>query len=182
MSRPIFPFVAGDISALARSLHRELGAHEGMPGHVELLNMLARAAGYRNFQHFRAQFAARERLEAAPGAPADPVDFGRVEKAMRYFDAEGRLAEWPAKASIQALCLWGLWSRLPAEGQFGEREFSERLQRMHGFGDHALLRRRLVDDGLVSRSPDGSDYRRIERQPGPEALALIRAIAAGAAG
>jgi hypothetical protein len=45
---------------------------------------------------------------------------------------------------------------------------------LHRFGDSALLRRELFDGGWVSRTPDGSDYRRIEREPPPEALALIQ--------
>ena len=71
MSRPAFPFAAGDISAVARSLKDQIaqGGHTP-PGHVELLNMLARAAGYRNFQHFRAQAVARGVLDAPAEPPA----------------------------------------------------------------------------------------------------------------
>ena len=64
MTRPVFPFFASDISALARSLHNQLAGSGRIPGHVELLNMLARAVGSRNFQHFRAQIVAEKRLLA----------------------------------------------------------------------------------------------------------------------
>ena len=74
MSRTVFPFAAQDVSALAKSLTRELEACDGKPGHVQLLNMLTRAVGYRNFQHFRAQHAAGDRLDAAPGG--EPPPFG----------------------------------------------------------------------------------------------------------
>ena len=46
MSRPALPFASGDISALARALERQIAAHDGPPGHVEMLNMLARAGGF----------------------------------------------------------------------------------------------------------------------------------------
>jgi hypothetical protein len=46
MSRLVFPFYANDISELARSLRSQLAACDHTPGHVELLNMLARAEGF----------------------------------------------------------------------------------------------------------------------------------------
>ena len=60
MTRSLFPFYASDISSLARSLHTQLSAYGHTPGHVDLLNMLARAVGSRNFQHFRAQAIAEK--------------------------------------------------------------------------------------------------------------------------
>ena len=66
MSRTVFPFIAQDVSSLARALSRELEGVDSKPGHVQLLNMLTRSAGYKNFQHFRAQFDAQDRLEREP--------------------------------------------------------------------------------------------------------------------
>ena len=57
MPRTFLPFAVDDISALARSLRDQLAARTEPPGHVEMLNMLARAAGDRNFQQFRARTA-----------------------------------------------------------------------------------------------------------------------------
>ena len=45
-----------------------------------------------------------------------------------------------------------------ADRPLGERELTERLAELAD--DPALLRRALVNGGLLSRSPDGSDYRR----------------------
>lgn len=184
MSRQVLAYVADDMSALARALKGELARAEKAPGHVEILNMLARAAGCRNFQHFRAQAEARERLEnpAPPAPPEPPVDFLRVERVARYFDAEGRLARWPGKHSDRLPCLWVMWSRLPARQVFSEAEINRALQGWHLFGDHALLRRELADNGLVTRTPDGREYRRIEQPPPAEARALIRHLATRAAG
>jgi len=178
MTRTALPFATKDVSALARSLQRELAAHEGAPGHVQLLNMLSRSAGYRNFQHYRAQHAAGARLEAGPEAEP-PVDQLRVERVLRSFDAEGRLARWPAKTADQRLALWVLWARLPPEAVMTEREISARLQDRHGFGDPALLRRELFQTGLVTRTLDCREYRRVEQKPPAEAIALIRRLGRG---
>ncbi|MGQ9368945.1 DUF2087 domain-containing protein [Azospirillum sp. ST 5-10] len=177
MSKPALPFAAHDMSALARSLKDQLAACEGAPGHVELLNMLARSVGCRNFQHFRAQSAARERLEAAPAEPPpDPADPVRVMRLARYFDAEGQLQRWPSKASHQEACLWVLWSRLPAGRVLDEPQVNRLLQAGHRFGDHALLRRWLCDYGMVARTVDGREYRRVERRPPADARALIHHV------
>jgi hypothetical protein len=173
MTRLSLPYRAEDISVLARRLGAELAGHEGQPGHLTLLNMLARGAGFRNFQHFRAQDAARLRLDP-PLMPE--VDLRAVEKVRRYFDAEARLKSWPAKTSAQHLALWGLWAQVPKGQSWTERAFSSLLDRLHLFGDAAILRRTMAQSGLIARQPDGTGYRRIEQAPPAEAVALIRSL------
>ncbi len=172
MSRIPLPYVVGDISALARSLKTQLDGRESMPGHLELLNMLARAAGARNFQHFRAQAKARASLGAPP--PPEPADPVRVRRTARHFDATGALVRWPGKFSERQTCLWVLWSRLPARQIMGEKQVNQALNEHHRFGDYALLRRELVDGGWLVRTANGAEYRRVEREPPADALALIR--------
>lgn len=179
MSRTHLPFHTEDISALAKCLRGELARCDHTPGHVELLNMLARSAGCRNFQHFRAQATARQALEAPRPPAAEPVDPVRVRRAARHFDAAGALIRWPSKFSERQVCLWVLWSRLPSRQPMSERQVNEALQRHHHFGDYALLRREMVDGGLLRRTTDGREYRRVERRPPAEAAALISYIGGG---
>lgn len=175
MSRTQLPFAVEDVSALARALKRDIAACAEKPGHVELLNMLARAGGYRNFQHFRAQLSAEARLARAPALPQPAlVDLKRVEHAAKHFDAAGRLVRWPSKDSRRQLCLWVMWSRMPAGQTFTEAGINALLRAEHLFDDPALLRRAMFDTGLIWRTPDGRSYRRIEQRPPEEALALIR--------
>lgn len=173
MSKTTIPFVAKDVSAFARALSRELQASENKPGHVQLLNMLSRSAGYQNFQHLRAQSEAQARLGREP-LPADLVDHVLVERLARNFDDAGRLIRWPSKTSHQHLCLWVLWARIPAERVFAEAGINELIKAAHLFGDHALLRRELINYQMVSRTQDCRDYRRIEQRPPVDAIALIR--------
>ena len=173
MSRTMHDYGVADVSALAKSIKRELEARADPPGHVEILNILARAAGYRNYQHLKAVRQAEARL----GEPRpDPVvvDLPRVEAAARCFDALGVLTRWPGKRSLQDLCLWRLWAAFPARTDLDERTVNALITRHHAFGDHALLRRALVDLKLVWRTVDGRIYRRIEQRPPPEAIELIR--------
>jgi hypothetical protein len=173
MSRETFPFIAPDASALAKALRRELDLIEGKPGHVQLLNMLARAVGYRNFQHFRAMATAQTRLVEPRPAP-EPIDFALVKRVAGHFDASGRLMRWPSRHGHQVLALWVIWSRLHAGAVYSESEISQVIRDNHCFGDHAVIRRAMVDEKLVARTQDCREYRRIEQKPPAEAVALIR--------
>ena len=177
MPRTDVPLHAADISRFAKSLARELKqTHElaqRPPGHVELLNMLARAAGFRNYQSLKARPAAAAPIPAP--APAAVLTDTAV-RALRQFDGHGRLLRWPIKYSVQRLMLWGLWMRFDARRRYSEREVNDILNAWHGFGDHCTLRRELVNHQLLGRRSDGSEYRKLPRRPEPEAMALMRAL------
>nr|WP_222858666.1 DUF2087 domain-containing protein [Rhizobium mesosinicum] len=164
-----------DLSAFAKSLRKQIGALADKPSHVEMLNLLTRAAGYRNYQHFRSVAHSAEVLKEWILKPdPEPLpDEERVQKASRHFDGNGRLIRWPGRRTLQELCLWFLWSEIPADTELTEREISDLVSRLHLFGDAALLRRELFDFGLVHRTRDGRQYRRIEKEP-PAELGLLR--------
>jgi hypothetical protein len=177
MTRTTIPFHAGDISSLARTLRTQLIARDTVPGHVELLNILARAIGRRNFQQLRAeaQDGAQPVLETSEAAPA-PIDARRIDRVRRCFGPDGRLSRWPARRDDQVLALWALWARIPSRRDFTEQEISQVLRDLHDFGDHALLRRELFETRLVTRTPDCRAYRRIEQPPPADAAELIRQV------
>ena len=118
MSRTLLPFHVSDVAQLARTLRSQLTGRERPPGHVEVLNILARAAGYRNFQHLRS--AAARAAVPPPASEAPALEERRAARLLRCFDAEGRLARWPSKRSEHLLALWVLWARIPARVEFTE--------------------------------------------------------------
>ncbi len=170
MTRPTISLPIADLSAYARALAKELGQ---APSHLTLLNKLAKAAGFRNFQHLRA--SQRAGLTLDPPPPQALPDLTRVSAALRHFDDAGKMTTWPARTAIQHLCLWALWSRLPKD-LMTERQISQTLAQHHHFGDPAILRRTLCELHLVARTPDVSTYRRLEHPPPPEARTLIKAL------
>jgi hypothetical protein len=181
MPRHTFPLHADDISTFAKALARQLrDAHERAarpPGHQELLNMLARAAGHRNFQSLRARPAPRAAAGPVPAAPLSET----AQKALRQYDARGRLVRWPIKYSVQRMMLWGLWMRFDARRRYSEREVNDILKAWHLFGDHCTLRRELVNMHLLERKSDGSSYRKCPMRPDAETTAMLRALRARAA-
>ncbi|MEM8707018.1 MAG: DUF2087 domain-containing protein [Actinomycetota bacterium] len=173
MPRETVPLHTDDLSRFARSLADELG--DAAPSHLSLMNMLARSAGYRNFQHLRASAAAEDRL-ARQTEPAPAIDHRRVERALNHIDDDGRLARWPTKNALQKLVVWMFWADLPVGESLTEAEINERFSAEHHFGDPATIRRMLVGLGRVERTPDGSAYTRVEMPVPAEAETLIRRV------
>jgi hypothetical protein len=177
MSREAVPFATPDLSAFARSLARALADRaESKPvGHVEMLNLIARAAGHRNLQALRASLAA----PVAPLAPEDRPQLqplsANARKALQQFDTRARMVRWPTKFSIQKLALWILWTRFDTRRVYTEKEVNAVLQDANAFGDHVLLRRELVDHKLLARKSDCSEYWKLPARPDAETRTLLAA-------
>jgi len=199
MPRTALPYTAPDLSALARTLERELAQHQAMhgrlPGHVEMMNLLARGAGKRNLQHWQTEHASADRVPPTKGDPGSDPWFDappildlmatarpamplsrHAAKALQSFDSAGRLARWPLKLSVQRLALWVLWTRFEIRRSYTEAEVNQILRTWHTYGDHATLRRELVNHRLMTRRSDCTDYRKVSLSPDPETQALIRAL------
>jgi len=183
MTRIVIPLAVPDLSGFARSLANSLAAHHAehaaLPSHQSLLNHIARAAGCRNLQALRARNA--DSTSAPPPASAATTDVPPVEltaaarKALAQFDDHGRLVRWPNKYSVQRLAMWVLWMQFESRRVYTEREVNEVLKAWHTWGDHVTLRRELINDRLLTRKSDGSQYRKQPARPGAEVRALLSA-------
>lgn len=167
MTKDIIPFHVPDISALAKALKKEISTNPEI-SHLELLNALARGAGFKNFQHFRNAFT-----DNAEIIPKTKLDTTQLKKIIRYFDKSLVLHTWPNKEGLRVLCLWFIWSRIPFENTYNEIEFNWLLNSLHSYKDPARLRRYLVSYDFVTRSADCSDYRRLKREIPPDILPII---------
>ncbi len=207
MTRTAVPYSAPDLSALARLLERALADHQithgRLPGHVEMMNLLARGAGKRNLQQLQAD-AARDALSAPaeaaapPAAPSNDAWFDspelldpattpnleamtprlseRAARTLKCFDFSGRLTRWPPKLSQQRLAMWVLWTRFDARRVYTEAEVNQVLKAWHVYGDHATLRRELINHLLMTRKSDCSEYRKTPQWPDDEVQGLLRAL------
>src|SRR6478735_8753119 len=100
MSRLLVPFATPDLSSFAKALKKQLDERAASgstaPTHLQLLNLLARAAGQRNFATLKAAAVAKPVAPAAPRSrPATPpVEVGELSptarKALLQFDEAGR--------------------------------------------------------------------------------------------
>ena len=181
MPRTAFALAVPDMAAYARALGRALAERHALrpepPGHVELLNLLARAAGHRNLQALRAAASAAPTPAArAPVADAaTTVLSANARKALGQFDAHGRLERWPVKLSVQRLVMWTMWTRFDAKRVYTEKEVNAVLKDANNFGDHVTLRRELINHRLMARKSDCSEYRKLAARPDEETRALLAA-------
>ena len=191
MSREMFSIRIDDVSSFARSLGQALrerhATRPAPPGQVELLNLIARTRGERNWQALRRTLsdpppAPSQVAVAAPNSPA-PARSGpdaaaltaNARKALAYFDEQARLQRWPVKFSIQKLVMWVLWTRFDAKRLYTESEVNAVLKAANAFSDHVTLRRELINHRLMSRKSDCSEYRKLAARPDDETRALLGA-------
>ncbi len=196
MTKELFSTHIADVSAFARALgqalHQRHTTHPAPPGQVELLNLLARTQGQRNWQAWRqslrqalaagaaastapvAQARAAGAAEAEAPAAAPPLS-DNARKALAQFDKRGRLMRWPVKYTVQKLVMWVLWTHFDAKRSYTESEVNAILKAANLFFDHATLRRELINHRLMSRQSDCSDYRKLPARPDDETRALLTA-------
>jgi hypothetical protein len=171
MSRTPFPTHIPDTAAFARALGRSLQERHAqglpLPGHVELLNLVARAVGLRNLQALKAAPVAEEDRALPPLSDA-------ARRALGLFDTRGRLTQWPARRAVQKLCMWLLWMRFDADRPYTEAEVNTVLKAANAFDDHVTLRRELINDRLMTRTPDCREYRKLPARADDEARALMQ--------
>ena len=80
------------------------------------------------------------------------------EKLKRYYDAEGRLIQYPSKRPMRMLALVRILEGFDREQSYTEREVNEIIRSAIAFGDIELIRRELIDYKMLGRLRDGSQY------------------------
>jgi hypothetical protein len=166
MPRDMISLTIDNLSVFTKTLRNTLKQHDILPGHATMLGLVAKAAGYDNFRHLKA--------DGPPSSTYVPTKKKRMERAMRVFE-NGIMTRWPKQTSVQGLCMWVFWAALTAREDMTEKQVNALLNARHSFKDHALLRRSLVDHKMVTLALDGSNYRRIEQAPPEDAAFLIAA-------
>ena len=140
MPRSPLSFVVPDASLFAKALGQSLqtrhAAGQPPPGHVELLNLLARALGHRNLQSLQAATLVQSLpppvLAAEDRPPPDKLS-DNARKALGQFDSRGRLVRWPVKYSVQALAMWVLWTLFDGRRVYTEAEVNQVLKAANAF-------------------------------------------------
>jgi len=195
MTRLLVPFSTSDISTFTKTLKNLLDERHAdgkpPPSHVELLNLLASAAGMRNFATLKKFVQTAPRSGEAPRTEdisVDSVQAGTVNlvamsatvrKALLQFDGSGRLVRLPNKLSVQQMTIWALWTLFAANRKYTETEVNAIANAFHTFGDQATLRRELVNMKLLGRKSDCSEYWKEPHRPTEEVQDFLRAWRAG---
>jgi hypothetical protein len=179
-----------DLSQFAKTLRASLVAAAAPPTHLQLLNLLSKAAGYGNYQRFRAQANVDlEHHSPAVSTAAKIIASKRAKnevsltalsahaaKALTQFDADGRLLRWPNRFAVQRIALWALWLEFAMHRRYTEREVNALLNTWHCFGDAATLRRELIEMKMLARTADCREYWKLARRPDDDVRTFLHAL------
>ena len=80
---------------------------------------------------------------------------------QRFLNSDGQITQWPAKQRDKLLVLEYLADKFEADKIYTELEINEVLKLWHTFMDWPLLRRGMVDMGLLSRDRSGREYHKV---------------------
>ena len=81
-----------------------------------------------------------------------------MEKIQKLLDPKGALVRWPKHPDERAACLEYFATKIEIGKKYKEMEINMILKQWHTFNDHPMLRRELVNVGILDRSPDGKEY------------------------
>lgn len=94
-----------------------------------------------------------------------------MNRIIMFLDETGKIKQLPAKAERRAQVLQYLAEQFVLGCDYTEKEVNALITQWHTFGDYFLLRRELVDCGLLCRTSNGSRYWRseasIQKLPAP---------------
>lgn len=76
----------------------------------------------------------------------------------RFLDEDGKLLTFPKKRAARDAILAYLADKFEFGRDYREREVNAILDSWHTFGDFFLLRRELIEAGLLCRERNGSRY------------------------
>lgn len=76
----------------------------------------------------------------------------------RFLDEAGRITQLPRKRRERLELLIYLSQKFAPDAVYTEKQVNQICDQWHTFGDYFMLRRELVDNGLLGREKDGSRY------------------------
>lgn len=76
----------------------------------------------------------------------------------KFLDGEGRITQLPQKKKVRVAVLDYLAGKFEPNHDYAEKEVNTICSEWHTFGDYFLLRRELIDNGLLCRELNCSRY------------------------
>lgn len=76
----------------------------------------------------------------------------------RFLDDSGKITQLAEKKKVRVAILTYLAEKFEANQNYTEKEVNTICDEWHTFGDYFILRRELIDNGLLCREPNGSRY------------------------
>lgn len=80
------------------------------------------------------------------------------KKLERYYDAEGKLIQYPSKKPLRIAALIKIAEKIDPDRKYTEKEINEVIRSSIAFNDIELIRREMFQYKLIGRLKDGSEY------------------------
>ena len=96
--------------------------------------------------------------EAAAAAQLSQARAGAPPALHDLLDEQGRITRWSSKLKEQAVMLEYLITKFDPERGYTEAQVNALLQGWYRDADFVLVRRSLIDAGLLQRTKDGARY------------------------
>lgn len=94
-----------------------------------------------------------------------PTMIQLFSEIKKFQDSEGRLTLFPSKRRNKVISLLYLATKFESDTIYTEKQVNEIIECNHTFQDKWLLRRELINHGLLCRLNDGSQYWVSKEQP-----------------
>jgi hypothetical protein len=85
-----------------------------------------------------------------------------MKSIENFIDDEGKIKIWPTKHAVKFEVLKYLADKFENKHFYSEKEVNKIIDEWHTFNDYFLLRRALIESGLMSRTRNGAKYWRNE--------------------
>lgn len=76
----------------------------------------------------------------------------------RFLDDSGKITQLSQKKKVRVEILRYLAEKFETNHNYTEKEVNAICEEWHTFKDYFILRRELIDNGLLCREPNGSRY------------------------
>ena len=73
-------------------------------------------------------------------------------------DSNGKVKRWPKKRYEKDAVLHYIQSKFEINYKYNEKEVNSIIMEWHTFNDFALIRREMVDNLIIKRTPDCREY------------------------
>ncbi len=80
------------------------------------------------------------------------------KRASVFYDPAGRLKQYPRKRSLRIIALTRIVDCFDKDRKYTEKEVNEIIMQNISFSDYALIRREMIQQMLIGRSSDCSEY------------------------
>ena len=81
----------------------------------------------------------------------------------RFLNEDGQVTVWPKKHADKLAVLEYITEKFAITTVYTEKEINDIIKKWHTFQDWPLLRRGMIDAGMMTRDIEGHEYRRIKK-------------------